>query len=55
MKANYKCKICGYVYDSELGDPISGIAEGTTFSDIPENWTCPICGAKTTEFEQIED
>jgi rubredoxin len=54
MKETYKCKICGYVYDSEQGDPISGIEKGTSFSDIPENWTCPLCGANTSEFEQIE-
>lgn len=54
MKAIYKCKICGYVYDNELGDPISGIREGTLFNDIPESWSCPLCGANTSEFEQIE-
>ena len=54
MKATYKCMICGYIYDSEAGDPISGIKEGTLFKDIPKNWTCPLCGASTAEFEQDE-
>lgn len=54
MKTLYKCKICGYVYDDEIGDPIAGIPAGTLFNQIPESWTCPLCGAKTTEFEQIE-
>ena len=39
----YACP-CGYVYDEELGDLENGIAPGTKFSDIPEDWTCPICG-----------
>ena len=39
----YACP-CGYVYDEELGDLDSGIEPGTKFSDIPDDWTCPICG-----------
>ena len=55
MKAKYKCKLCGYVYDSELGDPVSGVNKGTLFNDIPKSWTCPLCGATTDEFELIEE
>lgn len=40
----YVCEPCGYVYDPEVGDPDSGIAPGTAFEDIPEDWVCPICG-----------
>lgn len=40
----YKCAVCGYVYDSSKGDPDNGIAPGTSFDDLPEDWTCPICG-----------
>ena len=40
----YVCLACGYVYDPEKGDPDSGIAPGTAFEDIPDDWVCPICG-----------
>ena len=39
----YECP-CGYVYDPEVGDPEGGIAPGTAWEDIPEDWVCPICG-----------
>ena len=48
----YECSVCGYVYEPELGDPESGIAPGTAFEDLPENWVCPVCGAGKTVFEQ---
>ena len=40
----YVCEPCGYVYDPEVGDPDNGIAPGTAFEDLPEDWVCPICG-----------
>ena len=46
----YKCGACGYVYDPEVGDPDHGIPPGTKFEDIPQDWTCPICGADVTFF-----
>lgn len=48
----YVCTICGYVYDPQKGDPDSGIAPGTAFEDIPDDWVCPICGAKKDSFEK---
>lgn len=42
-KQKYMCKVCGYVYDPELGDPEHGIAPGTPFSEIPHEWLCPKC------------
>ncbi len=39
----YECP-CGYIYDPEVGDPDSGIAPGTAFEDIPDDWVCPVCG-----------
>ena len=39
----YICSICGYIYDPAKGDPKNGIAPGTKFEDLPENWRCPIC------------
>ena len=49
----YKCKICGYIYDSQKGDPDSGIAPGTSFEELPEDWVCPVCGASKEEFEKV--
>jgi len=50
---SYRCTICDYVYDPALGDPDSGIAAGTLFEDIPDDWVCPICGADKSNFEAI--
>lgn len=47
----YVCSVCGYVYDPEKGDPDSGIAPGTAFEDIPDDWTCPLCGVGKSDFE----
>lgn len=45
------CRACGLIYDEELGDPDSGLAPGTRFEDIPNDWECPICGVRKTDFE----
>jgi rubredoxin/flavin reductase (DIM6/NTAB) family NADH-FMN oxidoreductase RutF len=52
--AKYECSVCGYVYDPELGDPDGGIAPGTPFEDIPDDWVCPVCGAGKDQFEKID-
>ena len=39
----YECP-CGYVYDPALGDPENGVAPGTAWEDVPEDWVCPTCG-----------
>ncbi len=49
----YKCSVCGYIYDPAKGDPDSGIQPGTAFGDIPDDWYCPICGAKKIDFVAI--
>ncbi len=49
----YKCKICGHIYDPEVGDPQAGIAPGTSFDEIPDDWKCPICGVTKKDFESI--
>jgi flavin reductase (DIM6/NTAB) family NADH-FMN oxidoreductase RutF/rubredoxin len=51
----YKCQICGYIYDPEMGDPEAGVKAGTDFKDIPDSWVCPICGAAKDQFEKIEE
>lgn len=48
------CSICGYLYDEAVGDPDRGIAPGTKWEDVPEDWTCPICGAVKTDFAEQE-
>jgi rubredoxin len=53
MKA-YMCVICGYVYDETKGVPDQGIAPGTKWDDVPENWTCPDCGASKADFEMVQ-
>ncbi|ATW28156.1 rubredoxin [Candidatus Formimonas warabiya] len=50
----YQCTVCGYVYDPAQGDPDSGIAPGTAFEDIPEDWVCPVCGVGKDQFEPAE-
>lgn len=45
------CRVCGLVYDEALGDVDSGLAAGTRFDDIPDDWACPICGVGKADFE----
>jgi rubredoxin len=50
----YLCTVCEYVYNPELGDPEAGIAPGTSFEDLPEDWVCPLCGMGKEVFEVTE-
>lgn len=47
----YECP-CGYVYDPELGDPDNGVAPGTPWEDVPEDWVCPVCGLGKDAFNE---
>lgn len=47
----YVCMACGYVYDEEIGEPENGISAGTKWEDVPEDYTCPICGVGKDMFE----
>lgn len=49
----FKCLVCGYIYDPVKGDPDNGIAAGTSFAQLPEDWVCPECGAPKDQFEKI--
>lgn len=49
------CSICGYIYDSEEGDPVQNIAPGMLFEELPDEWICPECGASKDNFTRIED
>lgn len=48
----YECTVCGYVYDPAKGDPDSGVAEGTAFEALPDDWLCPVCGAGKEAFKK---
>ena len=50
--ATYKCNICGYVYDPEVGDADNGIEAGTAFEDLPDDWVCPICAVGKEDFSE---
>ncbi|TFH04977.1 MAG: rubredoxin [Candidatus Thorarchaeota archaeon] len=52
--AQYECIVCGWVYDEAKGDPDSGVAAGTKWDDLPDDWVCPMCGAAKEDFELIE-
>ena len=43
----YRCTVCGYIYDEEK--------EGTKFEELPEDWTCPLCGVGKDLFEKVEE
>lgn len=49
----YRCLVCGYVYDPAGGDSTQGIAAGTAFEQLPDNWVCPECGVDKSQFEKI--
>ena len=49
----YFCNPCGYTYDPAKGDPEHGIAPGTAFEDIPDDWVCPICGVAKSMFQKV--
>ena len=48
------CVVCGLLYEEEAGWPEDGIAPGTRWQEVSENWTCPDCGASKDDFEMIE-
>ena len=47
----YICRACGLLYDEGKGDEDSGLAPGTRFADIPDDWACPLCGVTKSDFE----
>ena len=48
----YVCDVCGYTYDPATGDPDNGIAPGTPFEELPDDWTCPLCGVGKDDFNK---
>ena len=50
----YRCTVCGWIYDPDIGDPDGGIAAGTPFEQVPDDWTCPVCGAAKSDFKKVD-
>ncbi|HEY9150666.1 MAG TPA: rubredoxin [Gammaproteobacteria bacterium] len=50
----WECIVCGFIYDEAEGLPDEGIAPGTAWADIPEDWECPDCGVSKADFEMVE-
>ena len=50
----YMCEPCGYIYDEDRGDPANGIAPGTKFEDLPDDFECPLCGVGKENFSEAE-
>ena len=48
----FVCDVCGYIYEEVLGDPDNGIAPGTKFEDLPDDFVCPLCGVGKDEFSE---
>ena len=51
----YRCTVCDWIYDPALGDPEGGIAPGTAFEEIPDDWVCPVCGVGKDQFEEVAE
>ena len=51
-RAEWTCLYCSFVYDEAKGDPDSGVAPGTRWEDLPEDWCCPVCGSDQSGFEK---
>lgn len=50
----YVCDVCGWVYDEKAGDPENGIAPGTKFEDLPDDFECPLCFVGKDSFSETE-
>jgi rubredoxin len=53
IMSEYKCKICGYIYDEEKGEKRRNVDAGTLWVDVPEAFTCPSCGAPKKSFNEV--
>jgi rubredoxin len=52
LMEKYTCAICGHIYDPNKGEPMQNICSGREFSDLPDDWQCPICGASKKNFRK---
>lgn len=51
----YRCTVCDWVYDPDVGDPDHNIPPGTPFEELPDDWTCPICFVGKEDFEVCDE
>jgi rubredoxin len=51
----YICVPCGYIYDPAIGDPDEDVEPGTPFTDLPEDWICPVCGEDKDKFAEVKN
>jgi rubredoxin len=51
---SWQCIVCGFIYDEAKGLPEDGIAPGTAWADVPDNWECPDCGVSKSDFEMVQ-
>lgn len=49
----WKCTVCGYLYNPEVGSPKTNIKKGVKFLELPSNWNCPICNSNKDKFEPL--
>jgi rubredoxin len=49
-----ECKVCWYVYDPAVGDPVWQIPAGTPFANLPPHWTCPNCSCEKEQFMVVD-
>ena len=50
----YQCDACGYIYDPAKGDPANGVAPGTPWEKVPQDWVCPECGVGKDMFTPVK-
>jgi rubredoxin len=51
---SWQCRTCGFIYDEAAGAPEEGLAPGTRWADIPEDWVCPVCDTPKSDFDMVE-
>lgn len=51
----WQCRVCGYIYREDTGDPAGAVSPGTPFEDLPDTWRCPVCRAEKHAFSVIRD
>jgi flavin reductase (DIM6/NTAB) family NADH-FMN oxidoreductase RutF/rubredoxin len=52
--SKYKCQVCGYIYNPDLGDPDGHVKPGTPWEKLPDDWVCPVCGATKDKFDKLD-
>lgn len=55
LSQKWICEPCGMIYDPLEGDPDGGIDPGTPFDAVPDNWVCPVCGARKRDFVPLDE